>query len=260
MSQPLRISSVIIAKNEEANIARCIESQLSCVDDILILVDDSTTDNTVNIVRSFPQVRCELVQWKGYAQTKQYGVDKALHDWILWIDADEALRRELQEELQLFKTSTPQHSAYSIARRAYFLGKWIRHSGWYPGRVLRLFHRAAWRMNQVHVHEGLIPVGNNSNIGVLKNDIDHYTDPDIHHYYEKFNHYTTLAAQGLMQQQREAKLIDLLLRPSFTFLKMYVLRLGFLDGKHGFILAVFSAHYVFTKYAKLWEQQLSHKK
>ncbi|GBD90267.1 glycosyl transferase family 2 [bacterium BMS3Abin04] len=250
MKAALKISSIIIAKNEAENISRCIESQINCIDEIIVLIDKDSNDKTTEIVKSFPKVKWEIIEWMGYGKTKQYGVDKSENEWILWIDADEAITPELATELNNFKCSTPSFNAYKIARKAYFLGKWIKHSGWYPGYVARLFNKKFARFSLSEVHEHLLVDGT---LGKLNNDLEHYTDPNIFHYYEKFNRYTSLAASELEAKGKSAKLNDLLIRPFFIFIKMYILKRGFLDGIQGFILAVFSANYVFTKYSKLWE-------
>lgn len=249
MNDKLKISSIIIAKNEENNIATCLKSQLQCIDEIIVLVDKTSTDKTLEIVRSF-KVRYETVEWMGYAKTKQYAVSLATNDWILWIDSDEALTAGLCNELKKFKEEKPQFVAYSVPRKAYFLGKWIKHSGWYPGRVTRLFNKEKASFSESDVHEHLLV---NGSTGELKNDIEHYTDPSIEHYFHKFNRYTSLAAEELRKKNKKAGLNDILIRPVFLFLKMYIIRKGFLDGLHGFVLAIFSATYVFTKYCKLWE-------
>ncbi len=245
-----KISSIVIAKNEERNILRCLESQSSCIDDIVVIIDDSTTDNTVNIVKSFGKVNFEIVKWRGFSDTKKYALSKTKYDWVFWIDADEEITNELARELVEFKKNPTKADAYSVARRAFFLGKWIKHSGWYPNRVTRLFNKYKAHFSVKNVHEHLVVDGKT---GKLLNDLNHYTDPDIYHYFEKFNNYTTLAAQELTAQNKKAKLLDIILRPLFLFVKMYIFKLGFLDGIQGFILAVFSAAYVFTKYSKIWE-------
>lgn len=250
MNRDFNISSVIIAKNEEANIARCIESQLDCIEEIIVLVDITTTDRTFEIAKSYGKVKVQAVNWMGYSGTKKYGVSLASNDWVFWIDADEALTKELSQEMLVFKKAIPEFSAYSIPRKAYFLGRWIKHSGWYPGRVTRLFDKNKVNFSDNVVHEHLVV---NGPTGELKSDIDHYTDPTIRHYFEKFNQYTTLAAEEMIKQEKAFKLSDLIIRPIFIFKKMYLFRLGFLDGIQGFILAVFSAAYVFTKYCKFWE-------
>jgi glycosyltransferase involved in cell wall biosynthesis len=244
------LSSIIIAKNEEANIGRCIKSQLDCIDEIIVLIDKDSTDKTIEIVKSFSNVKHEFAEWEGYSKTKQRAVSLASNNWVLWIDADEALTDQLRNELLELKNSTPDYSAYSIPRKANFLGRWILHSGWYPGRVVRLFNKNKARFSDHQVHEQLIV---NGEIGDLKSDLEHYTDPNIFHYFEKFNNYTSIAAKELNTNNKSFSVLDLILRPIVIFVKMYIVKLGFLDGIQGFILAVFSSAYVFTKYAKLWE-------
>jgi len=246
----VKISSITIAKNEEANIARCLESLRACVDEIVILVDEESSDATLDIVKSFPNIIHKEVKWLGYAKTKQYGVSLCSNDWILWIDADEVITRELAEELSTFKTSSPVFTAYTIPRKAIFLGRWIKHSGWYPGRVTRLFNKHDVKFSENDVHEYLLVKGKT---GELNSDLEHYTDPNIHHYFRKFNRYTTLAAEELVKKGKSFSILDILIRPAVIFIKMYFLKLGFLDGIQGFILAVFSSAYVFTKYCKFWE-------
>lgn len=246
----MKISSITIAKNEETNIARCVENLRACVDEIIVLVDEESSDKTLDIVKSYPNVKCAVVKWMGYAKTKQYGVSLCSNDWILWIDADEVVTKELSKELIGFKTSSPVFTAYSILRKAFFLGRWIKHSGWYPGRVTRLFNKNDVKFSENDVHEHLLVKGET---GELNSDLEHYTDPNIYHYFQKFNRYTTLAAEELVKKGKSFSMFDILLRPIVIFVKMYFLKLGFLDGIQGFILAVFSSAYVFTKYCKFWE-------
>jgi (heptosyl)LPS beta-1,4-glucosyltransferase len=249
----LKLSSIIIAKDEEKNISRCIQSQLGCIDEIVVLIDDRTEDSTPEIVKSFPQVKYVMVQWKGFSETKKYAVSLTFNKWILWIDADEALTKNLSDEINEFKNKEPMYDAYSFPRKANFLGKWIMHSGWYPARVTRLFNKEKVSFNDREVHEHLIITGE---VGKFRNDIEHYTDPDIRHYFEKFNNYTTLAADELNLKGKAFKLSDLILRPLAIFIKMFLIKRGFLDGTEGFILAAFSSAYVFTKYCKLWERKI----
>ena len=245
----MKLSSIIIARDEEANIGRCIDSQKECIDEIIVLIDNRTTDRTLEIVKS-KNVIYGLVEWKGYSGTKQYAISKTTNEWILWIDADESITPELSSELNEFKNKPPGFVAYSIKRRAYFLGRWMRHGGWYPAKATRLFNKNFAKFNENNIHESL---NVNGKVGQLKNDLEHWTDPSIRHYFDKFNNYTSLAAEELKMKNESAGIIDILLRPAVIFCKMYLLRLGFLDGIRGLMLAVFSSAYVFTKYCKLWE-------
>ena len=252
----INLSSIIIAKNEESNIRRCIESQRGCIDEIIVLVDDSTTDKTFEIAKSYKGVKAHRVIWQGYSATKKMGISMSSNEWIFWIDADEEITPELSDELVKFKESVPAFIAYSIPRKAYFLGKWIKHSGWYPGRVIRLFNKTRVKFNKKAVHEQLEFTGL---AGKFHSNLIHYTDPTIHHYFEKYNVYTSLAAQELLNRGKKSSIFHILLRPIGIFIKMYLLKAGFLDGIRGFILAVFSSSYVFTKYCKLWELEKNKK-
>lgn len=243
------ISAIIIAKDAEATIGKCLASLKECVEEIWVIVDESSADGTAEIIRQ-SGVNYEIRKWEGFAAAKMYALGKVTNNWVFWIDSDEVLTPGLQEEIREFKKGAPRFPVYSVARRAFFLGRWIKHGGWYPGRVPRLFDKSRVKFNNNAVHEGLDFAGEAGN---LANDLEHYTDLNIKHYYAKFNEYTSLAAIDLNKKGKSFGMLDLLIRPPFIFFKMYLLRLGFLDGIQGFILAVFSANYVFTKYAKLWE-------
>ncbi|MCK5574109.1 MAG: glycosyltransferase family 2 protein [Bacteroidetes bacterium] len=242
------LSVVTLTLNEERNIADCLESARWANE--IIVVDSGSTDRTLEIARKYTDKIVE-VEWTGYGAARNVGILRATGDWILWLDADERVSPELADEIKaILRQPDPDISGYRIARRAYFLGRWIKHAGWYPARVARLFLRVKGKFTESRVHERSVVDGSLANID---HDLLHFTDPDLTHYFVKFNRYTTLAAQDMHTGGRRFSLADLLIRPPFVFFKMYVLRLGFLDGIQGLILSVVSAAYVFTKYAKLWE-------
>jgi len=242
------ISAIIITYNEERNIRDCLES-LKWVNEIIV-VDAESQDKTTKIAEELG-ARTYSQKWQGYGKQKNYALGKATGDWILSIDADERITPELAKEI-VEKLTNPSFSGYKIPRKAYFLGRWIRHSGWYPGYVLRLFQAGMARFAEKEVHEY---VELNSKAGYLKNHLLHYTDDTLDHYLDKFQKYTTLASKELYVHGKRASLSDLFLRPILFFLKMYIAKGGFLDGIHGFILATLSSFYVFVKYAKLWEKE-----
>jgi (heptosyl)LPS beta-1,4-glucosyltransferase len=241
------ISVIIITKNEEYNIYKCLKS-IDWADEIII-VDAESKDSTVEIAKKFTD-KIYIQPWLGFAAAKQFAVQQTKNDWILWLDADERVMPDLSIEIQDLLKTNSTNAAFTIARRAFFLGKWIKHSGWYPGRVPRLFHKEKAVFNDAAVHEGLDIRGT---IGELQHDLLHFTDPNIYHYFSKLNRYTTLASQELKKRNKKFKTLDLFIRPWWQFSKMYFLRRGFLDGVQGLILALLSSAYVFTKYAKLWE-------
>lgn len=243
------ISAIVLTRNEEHNIRRCLES-LQWVEQIVV-VDAESTDRTVEIAR---QYSCAVFvrPWEGYAATRTFALEHCCSEWVLWIDADECVTDELRDEILRTLERNPVENGFTMPRLSYFLGRWIRYSGWYPNRVLRLFRRRAARFTQHRVHESVVVEGS---IGTLRSHLLHYTDPTLEHYLAKFNTYTTLAAQDLFEQGRAFRWRDVLLRPAWCFVRMYILRLGVLDGFQGFVLAVMSSAYVFTKYVKLWQLQ-----
>lgn len=244
------VSVIVITHNEEENIRECLES-VRWADEIIV-VDSYSTDNTVPYARKYTR-KIFKQRWDGFGKTKNFALSKAKGEWVLSLDADERVTPELAHEIQqVVRTNDSAYSAFSVPRKAFFLGRWIKHCGWYPGRVVRLFKRTAARFTETQVHESVHVSGS---IGQLRNNILHYTDPNLHHYFEKYNRYTSLAANDMAARGDRFSLGRLLFRPAWTFFRMYVLRAGFLDGLEGFILCRLSASYVFTKYAKLWEIQ-----
>jgi len=243
------LSVITLTLNESRNLRDCLSSVRWA--DELIIVDSGSTDGTVEIARTFTR-NIFTIEWKGYGAARNIALGKAKGDWILWLDADERVTPELAGEIRSLLAAPPAGvTGYSIARRAYFLGRWIKHSGWYPSRVVRLFRNGAGRFNETRVHEQLHVEGE---VARTSYDLLHYTDPDLVHYLNKSNRYTTLAAEDMETAGRPFRLVDVILRPAFQFVKMYFLRQGFRDGLEGFMLAVLSSAYVFTKYAKLWER------
>jgi glycosyltransferase involved in cell wall biosynthesis len=245
----MRLSAVIITHNEESNIEACLNG-LEWADEIVVL-DAMSTDRTCEIARRFtPNVFRK--PWEGYVSARRDVLSKAQGEWILSIDADERVTPQLRTEIETV-LEHPGFDGYLIPRKAYFLGRWIRHCGWYPGLVMRLLKRHKARVTDRMVHEGLRVDGT---VGNLHNPILHYTYPTIRSYFARFNRYTSLAADDLHTRGKRATLADIIFRPPFQFLKMYVLKLGLLDGLEGLILCTFSSFYVFVKYVKLMEIQL----
>jgi len=241
-----KISAVIITYNEERNIQRCLEG-LRWADEIVV-VDSFSQDRTKEIASSFTDKIFDL-EWQGFGKQKEFARTKATCDWVLSIDADEVVSEKLQKEIQDAINRNDSPDGYYIPRLSNFLGRWMRHSGWYPDYVLRLFKKDRARFDDSLVHEKLILEGK---AGFLKNEILHYTDPDITHYLSKMDRYTTLSAQELLAERKNITLFDLLFRPVAIFFKMYLFKSGFLDGWQGFVLACLSSFHVFVKYAKLW--------
>jgi glycosyltransferase involved in cell wall biosynthesis len=245
-----RIAAVIIVKNEEDHIQSCIES-VNWVDEVVV-VDTGSTDRTVDAAKRFTFNVYEI-EFDGYGDAKNYGMSRATSEWILSLDADERISPQLRDEIEQV-LEKPGRDGYYIPRKPFFLGKAIVHGGWYPGYVLRLFRKSKGVFSSRRVHEEVELTGSTSR---LRNPILHHTDPSLNHYLAKMNTYTSLATDVLLEEGSFFRLFRLLCNPPFMFLKMYFFKLGFLDGMHGFLLAVLSAFHVFVKYAKLWERERS---
>ena len=240
-----RLSAIVITRNEERQIQECLES-IHWVDEIIV-VDSGSTDRTVELALEHA-TRVIETTWQGYAKTKALALAETTSEWVLWIDTDERVTLELGAEIRQ-AIEDVGIAGYYVARKTIFLGRWIRHCGWYPDYVCRLFRRDRARFNEALVHEAVEVDGQ---VEYLEYPLIHHTDPTLEHYLNKFNVYTSLAAKQLNEKGKRFHLFDLLLRPPFTFVKMYIIKLGFLDGIQGLILCVLSSCYVFTKYAKLW--------
>jgi glycosyltransferase involved in cell wall biosynthesis len=246
-----KISVVIITKNEEQNIERCIKSCL-WADEILIL-DSGSQDSTLEICRKY---NCTIFEtdWLGFGLTKRLAVNKAKNDVILSLDADEELSNELIEHISNL-TGQELESAYKINRRTYFCGKMINHCGWDRDLPLRIFNRKFGNFNDYAVHEYVVT---SQKIRVIKETLFHYSYPTITGQIQKMNSYSTIGAQSLYEKNKKANLATAFLRGKVKFIKMYFLQLGFLDGSAGLILSINSAYGVYLKYLKLYE--LSKKK
>lgn len=238
------ISAIIVTLNEERNIARAIRS-LTCADEILV-VDSGSTDQTRGIAQSLG-ARVITEPWRGYAAQKNFAAEQATHNWILSLDADEALTPELAAQIATLKASQTKADAYAFPRLAQYLGRWIRHSGWYPDRKVRLYHRhhALWTGD--YVHESVQVSGT---IAVLTGDLLHYTCDSLTKHRKTLNRYTDLAAEELLARGKSIPLSRLVFDPPWTFIRSYLLQRGFLDGPQGFTIARMAALYTYQKYAK----------
>jgi len=240
------ISVVIVTKNEEANIEDALRSAAGAQE--IVVVDSFSADRTVEICRRYTD-RIFQHAWPGYARQKQLAVDHAQGPWVLILDADERITPELRDEIARAMQDT-DYDGYSLPRRNYFLGRWIKHSGWWPDRTLRLFRKDRGGLEDREVHEKVIVRGR---VGQLHAPLEHYTYRTISDYVRKMEVYSSLAAKEIRKRGRPG-IFSLIAKPFFTFFKMYVLRLGFLDGVHGLVLAVLYGYYTFLKYARAWEQ------
>jgi glycosyltransferase involved in cell wall biosynthesis len=244
----MEISAVVITYNEERRLEDALKSLAGVVSEIVV-VDCHSTDETVRIARGFTDRVFERA-WTNFADQKNFADEKASHPWILSLDADERLSPELREELRGLRSTEPDVDAFSIPRRVYYLGRWIRHSGWYPDRKTRLFRKVRARWEGEYVHERLVVEGRTGKLGGA---IHHFTYRNIHEHLDRINTFSDLGAQKLYARKKKARLYHLLGLPFFRFMRAYFWKLGFLDGFPGLVISVLTAHAVFVRYAKLRE-------
>jgi glycosyltransferase involved in cell wall biosynthesis len=247
----LNLSVVIITLNEEANLGRTLAS-VAWADEVIVL-DSGSTDRTREIAESYG-AKFVVEPWKGFAAQKNSALEKANGDWVLSLDADEEVEPVLAEEIRRAIAAEPSLAGYYIPRKNFFLGRWIRHGGFYPDRKLRLFRRGAAKFEHRLVHEDAQVDGPTAN---LAGHLLHRAYPTLAAYLEHMNRYSSLGAQ-MVERPRGFRFTDIVLRPQLTFFYNYVLRGGFLDGREGLLLHLYHAGYVSWKYAKAWE--LSQKK
>jgi glycosyltransferase involved in cell wall biosynthesis len=240
----MKITATIITLDEERNIQRAIES-LRSTDEILI-VDSGSVDRTVELAQKLG-ARVIEAGWRGYSGQKNWAAEQASHDWILSLDADEALSEALEAEIWNLKKKGPQYDAYTMPRLAKYLGRWILHSGWYPDRKIRLYNRRKAQWVGQFVHERVQVAGR---IGHLKANILHFTCDSLSEHVKSLERYTTLAAQELASRKAPIGWFQMIFEPPWTFIRSYFLQLGFLDGLEGLIIAYMASFYTFLKYAK----------
>jgi glycosyltransferase involved in cell wall biosynthesis len=241
-----KLSAVIITKNEESNIERCLKSLLWA--DEIIILDTGSTDKTIEIADTFGAKIHHLAKWEGFGPAKNQAVSLASNDWIISVDTDEEVTPDLKTSI-LKILDNPFHDIYAIKRKSFYLGKLINHSGWNRDYPKRLFNRKKAQFNSKSVHESVV---GSSNTGKIEAHLLHYTYPTVSSHLNKINHYTELSKN---KNLRSGITISLL-RGFFKFIKMYILQFGFLDGKTGLILSIISSFGVFIKYLKIWEKEL----
>jgi glycosyltransferase involved in cell wall biosynthesis len=247
------LSIVLITHNEEANLPHTLESVMPLVGDgrgEIIVVDSGSTDRTLEIARSFG-AKTFFESWKGFAAQKNSAIDKASGDWVLQLDADEALEAELASEIEGALKSDPHVRGYWIPRKNFFLGRWIRHGGFYPDPKLRLIRGGAGRFEEYGAHPTIKLEGATAQ---FKHALVHNAYPTLRGYIDHMNSYSSSGAEvAAAKGHRRFSLVSIVLRPWLTFVYNYCIRLGFLDGREGFLLHLYHAVYVSWKYAKAWE-------
>jgi glycosyltransferase involved in cell wall biosynthesis len=247
------LSVVIITHNEEANIGRTLASVQPLVADgkgEIIIVDSGSTDRTVEIAKSFG-AKVFVEEWEGYAAQKNSAIDKAANNWVLSLDADEEVSSRLALDVIALLKTPSRPSGFFIPRKNMFLGRWIRHGGFWPDPKLRLFDRTCGRFEDRAVHE---TVQFRALTGEMVSPLIHHSYPTLADYIDHMNRYSSLGAEmAIAKAHGGFSLFDIVLRPAATFIYNYFFRLGFLDGREGLLLHLYHAVYVSWKYAKAWE-------
>jgi len=241
----MKLSAVLIVKNEEANLTRCLQS-IGWVDEIVV-VDTGSTDKTVAIAQSMG-AKIFNIEWKGFGLSRQYAIEQAAGPWILFIDADEEVSSNLQQEIRDILTAEPACGGYYLPRRTRFLERWISHSGWSPDYVLRLFKKSAGHCNAALVHEQVEVDGS---CGRLTNPFLHYSYPTLEDYARKLDLYSTLAAKQMFADGRRARFYQFVIQPPFSFVRKFIFQNGWRDGWEGLLIASLTAVGTLLKLAKL---------
>lgn len=243
-----KLSAVIITYNEEKNIGRCIDSILKIADEILIL-DSNSTDQTAIIAEKKGAVLIKE-PFRGHIQMKNRAVELASNNYILSLDADEALDPRLTLSIQKIKENF-RHKAYRMNRCTNYCGRFIRHGSWYPDRKIRLFDRRFAKWGGINPHDK-IELAENINVEQLNGDILHYSYYTIAEHVAQNNKFSTISAESLFSQGKKTTFFKIIVHPAWAFFQGYILRTGFLDGLFGFVIAIQVAHLTFLKYIKLY--------
>jgi len=238
----------MVTYNEEDRIRDALESIRDAGE--IVVVDAYSEDRTVDIADEYTD-RVYRERWKGFSGQKNSAIGKATREWVLLLDADERVSEGLKEEI-MEVVNNSRHDGFMIPRKSFFLGKWISHSGWWPDYTLRLFRNGRGFIESRKVHERVEVKGS---VGRLGSPLIHYTYESIEQFVRKMDIYSSLAAEDMREQGRRFSCLRMLAAPPFTFLKMYLFRLGVMDGLHGLVLAILYSYYSFLKYAKLWEDE-----
>jgi glycosyltransferase involved in cell wall biosynthesis len=243
----MSLSVIIIALNQEANIGPCLETVRFA--DEIVVVDTGSTDRTVELART-KGARVIVTAWRGFAGTKNFALDQARGDWVFSLDTDERVPEALKDEILAVVRADGPLNGYRAPRKNYFGGRWVRHLGWYPDYTLRLWRRSQGRFRDREVHEEVEVAGP---VGTLKTPLDHYSYQNLEEYAARQERYARLAAREMFKQGRRPRPGELWWRPLFTFLKLYFLKKGFLEGSLGLALARQGSQYNFLKYYYLQE-------
>lgn len=246
------LSAVIITYNEETNISRCLDSVKTLADEIVI-VDSFSTDRTKEICLQYGAIFLQH-PFAGYGSQKNFALSHASNDFILSLDADEVLDETLATSIAQAKQEDFPYDGYKMNRCANYCGKWIRHGLWYPDKKLRLFNRKKIQWNNEMIHEKPVPF-QKVKLKNLRGDILHYSYNSIQQHILQNEKFSSISADSLYQQGKRANPLKIILSPAWAFINGYFLRLGFLDGYYGWVIAVKASQLAFLKHSKLYQKQ-----
>lgn len=249
-----KISAYVISFNEELKIEACLESLRGAVDEV-VLVDSGSTDRTLELAAPLVD-RVVHQPFLGYVEQKNFALDQTSHCWVLNLDCDERLSPELARSIEAIRTGEPEHAAYELTRKTFYVYRWLEHT-WYPERRVRIFDKRRGRHAGVNPHEKVKILGGST--GRLDGDLLHYSFDSVGDHIDTLQRFTTTGARELLAKGKSFHLLSPMTHSTWVFFKLYLLRLGFLDGFAGLCVAVLSATHVFTKYAKAltwrWQEQ-----
>lgn len=252
----MNLSVGLVTHNEEKKLPRTLNAVKELADEIII-VDDGSTDRTVEIAQSF-QAKVYTETWKGFGAQKNSVIEKCKGKWILLIDADEEITPQLKHAIrEITTTEIPQYEAYKIRFTTFCFGKKIKYGGWSNFYRIRLFLNGAVKCDDKQVHETFLTT---KKVGTIKDSINHYTYSNLEEYFNKFNIYTSQVALQYRKAGKSKSVLNIYLGASFEFIKEYILKLGFLDGFEGYLLAKIAMMYYLSKYAKLRELNKQNKR
>ena len=251
MPERQTVSACIITYNEAGHIAACLDS-VRWADEIIV-VDSRSTDATVEIARRYTG-RVIVRDWPGHVAQKNFAAEQATGDWILALDADERVSPALRAEIETLLASSAADGpvGYAFPRRNFYLGRWWRRAGLYPDRKVRLWRRGRARWGGEDPHDHVIAAGP---VALLRGDLLHYSFDSISDHVSRMNSYSSIVARTRQERGIAFRVADLIIRPPWRFVRMFLLQGGWRDGVAGLTLAAVESFYVFLKYAKIWERQ-----
>lgn len=240
----MKLSVCIICKNEESTLARCLES-VKWADELIVL-DSGSSDETLTIARQYTDKVFVRDDWQGFGEQRRRAEALASNDWIFAIDCDEVVSENLKQEIISTLSQCNEKQILLLNRLTHFCGQFIRHSGWYPDRIARIYNKKITGYNQNLVHESVVML--DCEAVELQENILHFQYEDIFGYINKRNHYANIGAEQMLKKGKKPSLLKASSSAFFAFIRHYFLRRGFLDGKAGFVIAVIQSQYSFNKY------------